>query len=109
MKRLSSILILALLTGCASQMLDPERQTQLATQRAMQKFDQDRLLDYYRKAFTRGFLDPWEGTDHSPGDNFSVSDDPDRDAAMDRGYYDGLRAGRRARVDYEDKKAEKKH
>ena len=109
MRRLFPVLVLALFTGCASQLPDPERQTQLGIEKATHHYQEDRLRDIYRKAFTLGFLDIWEGSNHSPGDNFGPSTDPDGDAAYLFGYYDGVRAGSKAKIEYEEKRAEEKH
>src|ERR1035438_2839938 len=106
MMRLFPILVLALLTGCASQMPDPERQTQLGIERATHDYQEARLRQIYSKAFTRGFLEAWDGhgggwidTRNLTGD----SPDPDGDDAFQMGYIDGQRAALKARLEYEKK------
>jgi len=106
MRRLFPVLVLALFTGCASQVPDPERQTQLGIERATHDYQEARLRDIYGKGFTLAFLDIWEGSNHSPGDRFGPSTDPDGDAAYLSGYYDGLRAGSKAKIQYEEAKIE---
>jgi len=111
MIRLFPLLILALLTGCASQMTDPDRQTQLGIERATHDYQEARLRQIYSKAFTRGFLEAWGGhggwidTRNLTGD----SPDPDGDDAFQMGYVDGQRTGARAKVEYIEKQEEQKH
>jgi hypothetical protein len=107
--RLLLFLLVVLLTGCASQIPDPARQTYWDIQRATKKFEQDRLLAIYGGAFTRGFMDAWEGTNHSPGDRLGISDNSDADSYNAMGYYEGHRAGMRARKEHEKKQAESGH
>jgi hypothetical protein len=111
MMRLFPLLILALFTGCASQLTDPERQTQLGIERATHNYQEARLREIYSKAFTRGFLEGWEGhggwidTRNLTGD----SPDPDGDDAFQMGYIDGQRTAAKAKVAYEEKRLEEKH
>src|SRR5271154_3751310 len=101
MLRLFPILILALLTSCASQMPDHERQANLETQRATQKNEQTRLRDIYRKAFTRAFIEAWDGhggrvdTAGLAGE----ATDPEGEEAFQAGYMAGQRAGLKAKLD----------
>ena len=111
MMRLFPILILALLTGCASEMPDPERQTQLGIERATHKYQEARLREIYSQAFTRAFLESWEGHGGSIGTCNLTRDslDPDGDEAWQIGYIDGRRAAVKAKIAYEEKRAEEKH
>lgn len=102
MLRLFPILILALLTSCASQSPISERQTNLDTKNATQKHEQTRLRDLYRKAFTRAFLEAWDGHSGSVDAAGLVgeSTDPEGKEAVQAGYMDGQRAGLKARLDF---------
>ena len=111
MMRLFPILILALFTGCASQLTDPERQTQLGIEKATHNYQEARLRQIYSKAFTRGFLETWDGhgggwidTRNLTGD----SPDPEGDDAFQMGYIDGQRAAVKAVVAAEIKRLEGK-
>ncbi len=101
-----------MLSGCASQMPDSERLTQLGIQRATEKnYEAYRLREVYRKAFTYGFLRIWDA--HGTlvidpgGDTASMvgeSPDPQGEIASREGYRDGQLA---AQLAYKKKQAEK--
>jgi hypothetical protein len=108
MLRLFPILILALLTSCASQMPDRERQANLETQKATQKNEQTRLRDIYRKAFTRAFLEAWDGHGGSVDIAGLIGEatDPNGKEAFQAGYLDGRRAGLIAKLNFVRKQQE---
>jgi hypothetical protein len=98
MTRFLSILILTVMTGCASHSLQP-------TPRATPSVEQQRLHAIYRSAFERGFLDAWEGR-HVHIDRFDKSTDMEGERAYDEGHSDGQLAGVKARLEYEKKQVE---
>lgn len=101
MPRLLSILILVVVTGCASH--SPQ-----STSRVTPSAEQQRLHAIYRSAFERGFLEAWDGS-HVWIDTAGLvgkSTDLEGDAALYEGHFDGQRAGFKARLEYEKKRSE---
>jgi hypothetical protein len=89
-------------------MPDHERQANLETQKAAQQNEQTRLRDIYRKAFTRAFVEAWDG--HSGSFDTAglagEATDPEGKEAFQAGYMDGHRAGLLAKLDFVRKQEE---
>ena len=102
MPRLLSILVLIVVTGCASHSPQPLSQ-------APTRDEQQRLHEIYRSAFQRGFLAAWDGH-HIVIETAGLvgkSTDPKGEMALHEGHMDGQGAGFEARRTYERKQRER--